>query len=245
MTTRVHLKYQTVGIGGTDIHLCTLKDRQQFSDPNDIAKDLGINDSVWSLFGVVWPSSIVLAHYIDVYETQLTLIVKVRPIVLAHYIDVYETEGKRILEVGCGIALTSLLLNKKNADISASDYNPEAGVFLERNAKLNHDNVINFERANWAENTDTLGRFDLIIGSDILYEDHHVPILASFIENHSQSSCEVILVDPGRGRKTKISTALVQHGFESEHIKPENTAYLEAPFKGYILKFWREKAMSS
>ncbi len=218
MTISVQLKYQTINIDGTDIHLCTLKDRQQFTDPDDIAKNLGINDSVWPLFGIVWPSSMVLAHYINEYET----------------------EGKRVLEVGCGIALTSLFLSKKNIDISASDYHPEVGFFLQRNIQLNNGKAINYQRANWAENTDTLGRFDLIIGSDILYEDHHVQILADFIERHSQPICEVVVVDPGRGRKTKISIALERHGFQSKHFTPENTDFLDTPFKGHILKFWRD-----
>jgi tRNA1(Val) A37 N6-methylase TrmN6 len=34
-------------------------------------------------------------------------------------------EGKRILEIGCGIALSSILLNEKNADITVNDDHPE------------------------------------------------------------------------------------------------------------------------
>ena len=37
---------------------------------------------------------------------------------------------KRILEVGCGIGLSSLILNRLNADITATDYHPEAEKFL-------------------------------------------------------------------------------------------------------------------
>jgi predicted nicotinamide N-methyase len=217
MTTPIRVKYQTVEIGGTDIHLCTLRDKQQFSDPEDIAKNLGINDTLWPLFGVVWPSSEVLAHFMDDYETA----------------------GKRILEIGCGIALTSLMLNKKHADITATDYHPEVGFFLERNTALNNDDDIKYERADWKEITDTLGRFDLIVGSDVLYEDQHIQQLADFIEHHSEPSCEVLLVDPGRGRKNKVGRLMEGYGFESKQIKPDNTDYLDQPFKGHILKYWR------
>jgi predicted nicotinamide N-methyase len=217
MTTPVRVRYQTVEIGSTDIHLCTLRDKQQFSDPEDIAKHLGINSAVWPLFGVIWPSSLVLAHYVDEYQTK----------------------DKRILEIGCGMALTSLMLNKKQADITATDYHPEVEFFLKRNTALNHDKGIGYERADWSMQTDTLGRFDLILGSDILYENQHIQQLADFIENHSKPHCEVILVDPGRGRKNKLSLQMEKHGFQHMQTKPAHTDYLEQPFKGHILKFWR------
>ncbi|MEO1945977.1 MAG: hypothetical protein ABGW96_00270, partial [Methylophilaceae bacterium] len=89
------------------------------------------------------------------------------------------------------------------------------------------------------EDSDTLGRFDLIIGSDLLYEDEHAEQLAKFIEHHSQPNCEVVLVDPGRGRKNKLGMQMKNYGYQSEQTKPAHTDYLEAAFKGYVLKYWR------
>lgn len=218
MTTPLRIRYQTVEIGACDIHLCTLRDKQQFRDPEDIAKNLGINSALWPLFGVVWPSSLVLAHYINHYQTN----------------------GKRILEIGCGMALTSLMLNKQHADITATDYHPEVGFFLKRNTELNHDAEIGYERTDWSATTDKLGRFDLIIGSDVLYEDQHIQQLTNFIENHSKPYCEVILVDPGRGRKNKLSLQMGENRFQYSQLKPEHTDYLDQPFNGHILKFRRD-----
>ncbi|MGJ8686123.1 MAG: class I SAM-dependent methyltransferase [Spongiibacteraceae bacterium] len=218
MNSPLRVRYQTVEFGDTDIHVCTLRNNQQFSDPDNIAKDLGISSASWPLFGVIWPSSLVLAHYISGYETK----------------------GKRILEVGCGMALASLILNKQNADITATDYHPAVDFFLRRNTELNNDTVIDFERTDWADDSDKLGRFDLIIGSDLLYEDEHILLLAEFIENHAEPTCEVILVDPGRGRKNKISLKMEGFGFKASHSKPVHTDYLEQPFKGHIVKFQRD-----
>jgi predicted nicotinamide N-methyase len=169
------------------------------------------------MFGIVWPSSLVLAHFIDDYDTG----------------------SKRILEIGCGMALSSLLLNKQYADITATDYHPEVEKFLQRNELLNEDRAIAFEQVDWADKSDNLGLFDLIIGSDLLYENNHIELLANFIETHSKPSCEVIIVDPGRGRKNKLSTRLLESGFTSSHQKPIHTDYLDEEFKGYILKFKR------
>ncbi len=215
--TKLRLCYQTIEFGKTDIHICTLRNNQEFHDPQRIAEKLGISSANWPLFGVIWPSSLVLAHYISNYET----------------------DSKRILEVGCGIALSSLLLNKQHADITATDHHPEVNRFLQRNALLNEDEPIAFERVDWADQHDNLGLFDVVIGSDLLYEDEHVELLANFIEAHSNPACEVILVDPGRGRKNKLSSRMTEFGYTATQFKPVHTDYLTSEFKGYILKFQR------
>ena len=215
--TKPRLSYQTVEFGKIDIHLCTLRNRQEFHDPVGVAGSLGISSAQWPIFGVVWPSSKVLAHYISDYNTG----------------------SKRILEIGCGMALASLLLNKQHADITATDYHPEAGIFLARNALLNEDEPISYKQVAWGDTEDDLGLFDLIIGSDLLYEEQHIALLANFIEDHSNQACEVVIVDPGRGRKNKLSARMIEFGYSSTEEKPSHTDYLSEEFKGRILKYFR------
>ena len=99
----------------------------------------------------------------------------------------YHIEGKRILEIGCGIALTSLVLNHRLADITATDYHPEAHPFLIANVALNNGKQIPFVRRGWEDDEDGLGTFDLIIGSDLLYESDHSQILSEFINLSTNS----------------------------------------------------------
>ena len=94
----VRLRYHTIEFGELDIHLRTLRDNQQFSDDEGEAEALGISSAFWPLFGIVWDSGNVLAHLMVVYEIV----------------------GLRILEVGCGIALASLVLNHRLAGITAT-----------------------------------------------------------------------------------------------------------------------------
>lgn len=213
----LRLCYQTIEFGKIDIHLCTLRDKQEFHDPQGIADKLGISSAAWPIFGVIWPSSLVLAHFMSDYETT----------------------SKRVLEVGCGMALSSLLLNKRHADITATDYHPESHKFLNRNTTLNGDERIPFEQTDWASNNDNLGLFDLIIGSDLLYEDEHIELLSTFINTHALPACEIIIVDPGRGRKNKLISRMNHFGFSSTKLKPSHTDYLESEFKGDIIKFSR------
>ena len=65
----LRLAYQTLEFGEIDIHVCTLRDNQQFHDPTGIAEKLGISSASWPIFGVIWPSGVVLAHLIHNYDT--------------------------------------------------------------------------------------------------------------------------------------------------------------------------------
>jgi len=211
----VRFRYQTIEFDKTDIHLRTLRDNQQYFDKDNIAENLGISSATWPLFGVVWPSSIVLANYM---------------------LD-YDFANKRILEIGCGIGLVSLLLNNKHADISATDMHPEAEDYLVENTHLNNGKVIPFERATWNELNTELGEFDLVIGSDLLYEKENVNYLADFIDKHTKSNSNVIIVDPGRGNHAAFSKKMVKLGYSHNQNKTKDTSYLEKPYSGQILQY--------
>lgn len=213
----LRFRYQTIEFGDSDIHLRTLRDKQQYADDFGLAAALGISSSNWSLFGVVWDSSQVLARVMFDYDIK----------------------GKRILEVGCGIGLSSLMLNGRNADITATDYHPEVEIFLAQNVMLNKGKDIPFVRTGWADRETTLGKFDVIIGSDLLYEIDHIDLLSDFINQHSQPQCEVIIVDPGRGQHARFSKKMVKLGYSHSQSKPDNVDYLTKSFKGQVLRYQR------
>ncbi len=213
----LRFRYQTIEFGGIDIHLRSLRDNQEFSDDQGEAANLGISSASWPLFGIVWASGQVLAH---------------------RMVD-FDIANKRILEVGCGIALASHLLNNRHANITATDYHPEAENFLEENVRLNHSEHIPFVRTGWADEKSSLGKFDVIIGSDLLYESEHVELLAHFLQQHANDHCEIILVDPGRGHHARFSKKMIEAGFEHSQQKPVTTAYLLKPFSGQILHYLR------
>lgn len=217
----LRFRYQTFEFGNTDIHVRTLRNRQQFSDSEHTASKLGISSANWSLFGVVWASGEVLANLM--YE--------------------HDVQGKRILEVGCGIALASLVLNSRLADITSTDYHPEAENFLHDNVKLNNGNEIPFVRTDWGDEETDLGTFDMIIGSDVLYEKGHADLLSSFINQHAKPHCEIILIDPGRKNHALFSKNMIKLGYSLTTSKPESIDMLTQPMRGcsqfHILRYLR------
>jgi len=211
------IRYQTVEFGDTDIHVRTLRDNQQYADAEGRAETLGISSANWPLFGVIWASSRILAG------------------LMFHH----DVVGKRVLEVGCGIGLASLVLNHRLADITATDYHPEVESFLLKNVMLNNDKRIPFVRTGWNDKLSNLGLFDLIIGSDLLYESGHVDLLSDFIDQHASLHCDVILVDPGRGHHARFSKKMVGLGYGHSQRKPFDAASMVPPFRGRILSYNR------
>ena len=138
-------------IGLEDYHVRALCNLQQFYDADGRAEHAGISSAAWPIFGVVWPAGIALAQEMSRFAFA----------------------GMKILEVGCGIGLCSLVLQRRGADITASDYHPLAEEFLRFNAQLNGLPPVKFHQAPWAGPNPDLGRFDLIVGSDLLYERGH------------------------------------------------------------------------
>ncbi len=206
-----------VRLGGHDFHIRSLSNLQQFADPTGEAERIGISSAMWSLFGQVWPSGRVLAEAMCVFEVA----------------------GKRILEIGCGLGLSSLVLQRRLANITASDHHPLAQSFLARNAMLNGLPVIHYHDLPWATPDAVLGRFDLIIGSDILYERGHATLLAGLLHRHARPEAEVLVSDPGRGNSGPFTSALAGQGYSLvEKRSPFNESDLP-PYRGRLLSYHR------
>jgi len=91
-------------------------------------------------------------------------------------------------------------------------------------------------RTGWTESESSLGRFDLIVGSDLLYEPNHAEQLAGFIARHADETCELIVVDPGRGNVSSFSFELNSLGFEQVDCEPAGAPQL---YEGRFLRYLR------
>ncbi len=212
------VKFETIVINGVDYTIRSLQDRQQFHDPEQAAENIGISSATWALFGNVWPSGLILA---DIMST-------------------YKVDGLNVLEVGCGLGIASLIVNNRGAQHTASDYHPMAEGFLLENTRLNELPPMHFERCDWAESLPTMGLFDLIIGSDLLYEPNHPGLLSSFIDSHSSPLVQVIIIDPGRRQQGQFTQKMEHLGFTSRFERATAEQSQSRDFKGKILQYSRD-----
>lgn len=188
-----------VDVGGHRYRLRVLSDNQQFSDPDGHGDRLGISSAQWSLFGQVWPVGRLLAEVMDTADMK----------------------DRRILELGCGIGLPSLVLQRRGAQVVASDIHPLAEPFLAYNSALNGLPSVHFRQLDWEEPLPSLGDFDKIIGSDLLYERGHPALVAGVIERHARPQAEVVITDAGRGHTSAFSREMAALGFEVEESHHE------------------------
>ncbi len=218
MAVGYQVKFETVTVGKQPFEIRSLKDKQQYDDPEGVSKKAGVSSAGWPLFGVIWPSGMMLADVMDDYPA----------------------DGIRILEVGCGLGLASLVMHNQGADITASDYHPMAEKFMIQNIGLNKLLPIKFEMIDWAKIDNTLGKFDLIIGSDVLYEPNHPALLANFIERHAGEKCKVIIVDPGRRQRTEFTKRMVINGYALIPYVINAVLAESLEFKGKVLVYTRD-----
>ena len=205
-------------IGGSDFRIRALLNRQQFSDPDGSAERAGVPPAAWPLFGVVWPAGLALAEE------------------MSHF----PIAGKSILELGCGIALTSLVLARRGADITACDYHPLAESFLQHNVALNQLPALPFRTAPWLGPNPLLGRYDLIVGSDLLYERDHATLLAGFIALHTHPASQVLIADPGRGYVSTFSALMANLGYvRSAKAMPMANSIGMPDSRGQLFSFLR------
>ncbi|MBB6064106.1 putative nicotinamide N-methyase [Pseudoxanthomonas broegbernensis] len=200
--------------------LRVLSDTQQFADPDGHGERIGISSAQWSLFGQVWPAGLLLAQAMQRFDI----------------------EGKRILELGCGIGLASLVLQKRGANVIASDAHPLAEAFLAYNAALNDLPALHYRQLRWDTPLPTLGRFDAIIASDVLYERGHAELIDTVVERHALPLAEVVVADPGRGNSSRFSRMLAARGFGMKARRCPMDETDPPPHRGRMLHYTRGPA---
>jgi predicted nicotinamide N-methyase len=91
-----------------------------------------------------------------------------------------DVAGRRVVELGCGLGVPSLVAAARGADVTATDWAADAIDLLRVNAARNSLELrceVRDWREPWGE------RFDLVLAADVLYERRNVePLLARLRE---------------------------------------------------------------
>lgn len=103
---------------------------------------------------------------------------------------------RRLVELGCGLGVPSIVAAQRGASVLATDESNEALGLLGRNARANGVPV-NLLRMDWRAPDKIVARgpFDLALAADVLYERSSVAPLLSLL---GRLRCEVWIADPGR-----------------------------------------------
>jgi predicted nicotinamide N-methyase len=108
--------------------------------------------------------------------------------------------GTRVLELGCGLALPSLVAARAGAAVLATDGLTDAVVFAAHGLALN-EIVADVAHVAWKEHGDALaarGPFDLVLAADVLYTRANVESALRLLPRLVAPGGELRLADPDR-----------------------------------------------
>ncbi len=130
-----------------------------------------------------------LPYWADIWPSSLALARSLHHLVPA---------GGRLLELGCGLGLVTIAAIRAGCDVLATDYYPDALLFTRRNAIAATGVEPRTRMANWRAWPADAGRFDLVVASDVLYEQAYAGIVAGVIAASLEDAGAAFVADPGR-----------------------------------------------
>ncbi len=176
--------WRTERVGSTQLDLLVLRD---FEATVDVVWERLCRqpdgdqqfETLVPMFGWLWPSSRVLAQAVEPC---------IQP-------------GQRVLELGCGLALPSMVCARRGAQVLATDMHPDTPAFLTQNLARNRLTGVHFERFDWREPPSEripAGGFDHLLASDVLYDAALADLLAGTIDRLLSDGGTAWVADPGR-----------------------------------------------
>ena len=200
----ISVKYPTVTcqkkIGGKLYVLETIRDLDEAIDlicealPKDDQQD-PFSEDLCPYFGILWPGSLALSHYLVQYPELI--------------------KGKKVLELGCGLGLPSLVATYLGGEVLATDFHPDVEEYFLRNCR--HSSIsCDYQRLNWRSDHKFEESFDIVMGSDVLYEGKHANEVADGLIRFLKPGGKILLSDPGRNYLQPFLLAMKQKGFNEE-----------------------------
>jgi predicted nicotinamide N-methyase len=135
--------------------------------------------------------------------------------VLAEHLAGRDLRGRRVVELGCGVGLPSVVAALGGADVLATDWYGEALAFVAANAAAAGAAVATLA-VDWAAPPAALLQrppADLIVGADVLYEARNGPALAALVPRILAPGGELVIADPRRPHAAALLDPMVAAGW--------------------------------
>lgn len=175
--------------------LCDALTEEEQNDP--FAEDL------CPYFGILWPAAEALSIYLNDHPELV--------------------KNKTVLELGAGLGYPSLVATQLGANVLCTDYHPDVEEYFQRNCR--HSNIAcKYQRLNWRDPNQDIGLFDVVMGSDVLYESKHAREVARGLIHFLRPGGKILLSDPGRNYLQPFLEAMKAENYrdESELIRVQD-----------------------
>ena len=189
------LEEEEIALGKQRFIISRIKNLDALVD--QVSDDRFNEDERLPYWAELWPSARALGNYI--IENPLLF------------------KNKDILELGCGLGLTTLALaTVQPAQLLASDYEQDALDHAAANFDINGMTHPEFELLDW-RNPNLKQNFDVIVASDVAYEERFFQPLISLFGEYLKPRGVIILAEPNRRIARGFFGKLALQGFEYEH----------------------------
>ena len=183
----------TLQIGNREIQLTIVDDPDLFLDK--LSKEDRDGRLYLPYWTYLWESTIGLAHYVS--ELGATL------------------SGQHIIEIGCGFGLAGIVACQAGAKVVFTDFEHDALQFALHNSQLNGIENGVFVQMDW--NTPCFNsKFDVILASDVIYEEENWQPIMSLLQNLLASHGIVIFSEPNRKNADSFFECISKNGFTFE-----------------------------
>lgn len=139
-------------------------------------------------------------------------------VVLARFLRGLQGQHRMLLELGCGSGVVATAAARAGFDVTATDYYADSPHFARANAWRNAQVDITARCADWNSWPTDLRGFDLIVASDVLYEQRNAPLIARVIAQSLGPNGEGWIADPGRVGSAGFPDWCISHALSCETV---------------------------
>ena len=139
----------------------------------------------------LWPSAVALSHY------------------LVRHLDL---RGRRVLELGCGLGLVSVVAALQGGRVLCTDHEEAALAFARRNAQGNACRGVRFRLVDWCRPA-LRRRYDCILAADVVYEARSFAPLTALLQRYLARGGMAAIAEPGRVNAAPFFSRLKERGF--------------------------------
>ena len=191
---KYELEVTPVAIGGKKLELYGIRNWDVFV--NNLAEQGEEYIKKFPFWVKIWEASLVLTD---------------------HLIRIGLEKKKEILEIGAGMGLTGLFLGAFGHKVTITDYEEDALELLRMNVERNGLTNVSVRKLDW-NNPDLTGRYDIICGSELVYNETSIGPIINLFRKYLQPEGTVFLSHDFRRMCMIKFIGMVPGRFEIENM---------------------------
>ncbi len=198
---------QPVRIGGMELRIASVGDLDPLLD--FYADTQPSNEHAIPYYAVLWDAAVALARHVGGRADRVA--------------------DLDVIELGCGLGLPSIVAARCGGRVLATDFHPDCGAFLRRNAAAN-EVELDFSELDWAAIPPDAPRFDVVLASDVIYHTGSRSLLVAAAARLCRPGGRILFADPGRDGLQDAINRFAEAGFRHELVPVDEQ---------FVFELWR------